>query len=102
MERDSQTRRNRKPRAILREAIGPGICYGHRMAKPARVPCPICKKENEFFAEPLGPFCSARCKMIDLGKWFGEDYRIREPLRADHFAEYEDLPEGKLDTTEET
>jgi endogenous inhibitor of DNA gyrase (YacG/DUF329 family) len=33
--------------------------------------------------------------MVDLGKWFGEDYRVSEPLRPDHFQEYEDLEGGK-------
>jgi len=39
--------------------------------------CPICKKpcaprpENRFF-----PFCSERCKLVDLGKWLGGEYRI--------------------------
>ncbi len=31
--------------------------------------------------------------MVDLGKWLGEDYRISEPLRPDHFASYEELSE---------
>ena len=41
--------------------------------------CPICKKpvaprrENATF-----PFCSERCRLIDLGKWLGEEYRIPE------------------------
>ena len=52
--------------------------------KPVVVKCPVCGKENEFFAEPTGPFCSKRCKMIDLGKWLDEDYKISEPLRAEH------------------
>ena len=67
------------------------------MAKSTRIPCPICGKENEYFAEPLGPFCSARCKMIDLGKWLGEEYKVSEPLRPDHFAEFENLEDGDLD-----
>jgi endogenous inhibitor of DNA gyrase (YacG/DUF329 family) len=67
------------------------------MAKSTRITCPICGKENEYFAEPLGPFCSARCKMIDLGKWLGEDYRVSEPLRPDHFAEFENLDDEDLD-----
>jgi endogenous inhibitor of DNA gyrase (YacG/DUF329 family) len=25
---------------------------------------------------PEFPFCSARCRLIDLGRWLGEDYRI--------------------------
>jgi endogenous inhibitor of DNA gyrase (YacG/DUF329 family) len=39
--------------------------------------CPICdaevapRAENELF-----PFCSARCKTIDLGKWLNEEYRM--------------------------
>lgn len=39
--------------------------------------CPICgeevtpRSENKAF-----PFCSARCKSIDLGKWLSEEYRV--------------------------
>lgn len=67
------------------------------MAKSTRLNCPICGKENDYFADPLGPFCSGRCKLVDLGKWLGEEYRVSEPLRPDHFAGFEDLPEGDLD-----
>ncbi len=70
------------------------------MAKSTRLPCPICGKENDYFADPLGPFCSSRCKLVDLGKWLGEEYRVSEPLRPDHFAGFEDLPEGDLDRPE--
>ena len=27
-------------------------------------------------ANPWSPFCSERCKLVDLGKWFGEEYRV--------------------------
>lgn len=37
--------------------------------------CPICKKEVPFGA-PEMPFCSERCRLIDLGKWADEEYRI--------------------------
>lgn len=57
------------------------------MSEKATVPCPACGKPAVFFAEPVGPFCSARCQMVDLGKWLGEEYRISEPLRPDHFSE---------------
>ena len=60
--------------------------------------CPVCGKPSEFNAPPVGFFCSDRCKMIDLGKWLGEDYRISEPLRPDHFAEFEEMPEKQLDS----
>jgi endogenous inhibitor of DNA gyrase (YacG/DUF329 family) len=38
--------------------------------------------------------------MVDLGKWLGEEYRVSEPLRPDHFAGYEDMPGGDLDRPE--
>jgi len=64
------------------------------MNAPSQIPCPICQKPVDFFAEPQGPFCSSRCKMVDLGKWLGEEYLISEPLRPEHFASFEDLPES--------
>jgi endogenous inhibitor of DNA gyrase (YacG/DUF329 family) len=65
------------------------------MPEKHQIKCPICGKPVEFFAEPVGPFCSDRCKLIDLGKWLGEEYQISEPLRPDHFAGFEDLEGGK-------
>ena len=38
--------------------------------------CPTCHKETEFEGNPFRPFCSERCKMIDLGRWSGEQYRV--------------------------
>ncbi|MGB8169975.1 MAG: DNA gyrase inhibitor YacG [Chthoniobacteraceae bacterium] len=63
--------------------------------KPAH--CPICGRETELAAAPLGPFCSDRCKLVDLGKWFGEEYRVSEPLRPDHFTEFEGAEGDDLD-----
>jgi endogenous inhibitor of DNA gyrase (YacG/DUF329 family) len=31
---------------------------------------------------PDWPFCSKRCKLIDLGRWLGGTYRIESPARA--------------------
>jgi endogenous inhibitor of DNA gyrase (YacG/DUF329 family) len=67
---------------------------------PAILPCAICGKQVDFFAPPMGPFCSERCKMVDLGKWLGEDYKITEPLRPDHLAEYENMEGPELDNPE--
>ena len=64
------------------------------MSSKRTIRCAICGKETEFFSEPVGPFCSDRCKMIDLGKWLGEDYRVSEPLRPDHFIETEESDEN--------
>lgn len=41
--------------------------------------CPTCRtlvtKDDEYF-----PFCSDRCRMIDLGKWASGAYRISSPV----------------------
>lgn len=70
------------------------------MPKKTEVKCPICGSVAEFFQEPVGPFCSNRCKMVDLGQWLKEDYRISEPLRPDHFEEFEHLEGKDLDKPE--
>lgn len=71
------------------------------MSKPAIVKCAICGRDADFFAPPTGPFCSSRCKLVDLGKWLGEEYKISEPLRPDHFAEYEEQFGEQLDRPED-
>ena len=39
--------------------------------------CPICAAEvTPRSANKAFPFCNARCKSIDLGKWLSEDYRV--------------------------
>lgn len=40
--------------------------------------CPICKKEIQK-ADPEFPFCSERCRVIDLGNWAMEKYRVPGP-----------------------
>lgn len=40
-------------------------------------PCPTCKKPADLSAKnPSRPFCSERCKLIDLGEWATEGYRV--------------------------
>jgi len=38
--------------------------------------CPICKRETRFEGNPFRPFCSERCKLIDLDNWLGGRYRV--------------------------
>jgi endogenous inhibitor of DNA gyrase (YacG/DUF329 family) len=40
--------------------------------------CPICKKEV-VLGDPEFPFCSERCRLIDLGNWAMEKYVIPGP-----------------------
>jgi endogenous inhibitor of DNA gyrase (YacG/DUF329 family) len=42
--------------------------------------CPICKKQVAL-GDPDFPFCSERCRLIDLGRWANEEYRI--PVAGD-------------------
>ncbi len=42
------------------------------------VKCPICGKDSVWEDNPFRPFCSERCRLIDLGKWASGDYRIPE------------------------
>jgi len=44
--------------------------------KDKKTRCPICRKEAPWDDNPFRPFCSERCRLIDLGKWASEDYRI--------------------------
>lgn len=40
--------------------------------------CPICGKQVKL-EDPFMPFCSDRCRIIDLGNWASEKYRISTP-----------------------
>ena len=44
-----------------------------------QVRCPICKKPVARSA-PVFPFCSERCRTIDLGKWASGQYVVSSPL----------------------
>ena len=44
--------------------------------------CPICKKEVQL-SDPEAPFCSERCRIIDLGNWASEKYVISTPARPE-------------------
>jgi endogenous inhibitor of DNA gyrase (YacG/DUF329 family) len=44
--------------------------------------CPICKRPARP-GEEVFPFCSSRCKLIDLGAWVDDRYRITRSLRPD-------------------
>lgn len=40
------------------------------------VKCPTCRKDTTWENNPHRPFCSERCKLVDLGAWADERYRI--------------------------
>jgi endogenous inhibitor of DNA gyrase (YacG/DUF329 family) len=43
---------------------------------PREVKCPICRKETPWENNPYRPFCTDRCRLIDLGAWTQGRYRI--------------------------
>ena len=63
--------------------------------------CPSCRKSGPWLEGSFLPFCSKRCQLVDLGKWFNQEHAISEPLKPSHFEKFEDLPPGKhLDAAE--
>ena len=38
--------------------------------------CPTCKSEVTKKEPGVWPFCSDRCKLVDLGNWAAEEYRV--------------------------
>jgi endogenous inhibitor of DNA gyrase (YacG/DUF329 family) len=55
--------------------------------------CPICQKPVQM-SDPFMPFCSERCKLLDLGNWASEKYVISEPVRLSDVEDVEsDDPE---------
>lgn len=57
--------------------------------------CPICDREMTGPSPadwPQFPFCSPRCKTIDLGRWLNEDYRVP--------ADEEGTPDGGAEADE--
>jgi endogenous inhibitor of DNA gyrase (YacG/DUF329 family) len=55
--------------------------------------CPICNQPTHWKDNPDRPFCSERCRIIDLGNWASEDYRVSIPLK--------DIDEGAVEQNQE-
>jgi endogenous inhibitor of DNA gyrase (YacG/DUF329 family) len=68
-------------------SAGPGARSAGRW-----VACPGCGTPALFApANPFRPFCSERCRLVDLGEWAAEAYRV--PVRPEPGAP--DSPEGE-------
>lgn len=52
--------------------------------------CPVCKKNEVAIGDPDFPFCSQRCRTMDLGNWAAEKYVISTPLGRQPEAEAKD------------
>ncbi|MDP6118587.1 MAG: DNA gyrase inhibitor YacG [Planctomycetota bacterium] len=52
------------------------------------IDCPVCDRSVSFrrFSDaPFFPFCSRKCKLVDLGRWFNEEYSIERDLDISDF-----------------
>jgi uncharacterized protein len=63
-----------------------------------KVRCPGCKKFVEFENNPFRPFCSERCKLIDLGAWAMEKHAIPSDPVADDSESATDASKKDEDT----
>lgn len=61
--------------------------------KELLVTCPHCKKTFSYYDSKYRPFCCERCRMVDLGVWLEEGYRM--PVKPDELEDEEELPEHK-------
>jgi endogenous inhibitor of DNA gyrase (YacG/DUF329 family) len=59
------------------------------------VRCPTCHKMLAWKGNPFRPFCSERCRLLDLGKWLGGGYAI--PAADDETEEPPDEGTGTED-----
>lgn len=49
--------------------------------------CPECRKRFRYksvSAHEWFPFCSERCKTVDLGRWFNDEFALVEDLNKGH------------------
>jgi uncharacterized protein len=63
--------------------------------------CPICSKRFEIASldqNPAFPFCSERCRLIDLGRWIDERYSVPVPANAQ--GQEDDSDESSADDAE--
>jgi uncharacterized protein len=42
--------------------------------------CPICRKDTDSEQDQHFPFCSDRCRLLDLGNWASEKYKVSKPV----------------------
>lgn len=64
--------------------------------KQLAVTCPTCKKKFNYYSSEFRPFCSEKCRLIDLGQWFMESYTVPvEKLSEEEIQTLEELVHEK-------
>ncbi len=62
--------------------------------------CPTCQKAV-LEASKLFPFCCDRCRLLDLGKWLNEEYKVTRPLKPQTDAQADQIEDEEEGTTED-
>jgi endogenous inhibitor of DNA gyrase (YacG/DUF329 family) len=72
------------------------VVVGEKESDMARVTCPACRQAFESDASRSMPFCSERCRLIDLGRWFEEQYSmpVERDRELEEFKDQDDAPEN--------
>jgi uncharacterized protein len=84
----------------MRAGFAPHSAQGVTMIRPQT--CPICDTElatNAAISSLLFPFCSERCKLIDLHRWTEGKYAVIDPLTPERM--FEELAENDPEAFEE-
>ena len=68
----------------------PLIRFGCRSVKHR---CPICRKPTDSERDAEFPFCSERCRLMDLGNWAAEKYKISAPAHDESESESDESEE---------
>ncbi|MBI2487551.1 MAG: DNA gyrase inhibitor YacG [Deltaproteobacteria bacterium] len=61
-----------------------------------QVTCPRCAKLVQWERKEWRPFCSERCKLLDLGAWASERFRVpEEPILDENLKQLNEIDEEK-------
>lgn len=64
--------------------------------KQLTVACPRCEKKFNYYSSEFRPFCSEKCRLIDLGQWLTESYTVPvEKLTEEEIQTLEELVHEK-------
>jgi endogenous inhibitor of DNA gyrase (YacG/DUF329 family) len=68
------------------------------MNKILKIKCPNCKEKFNYYSSEFRPFCSDRCKMVDMGHWLNESYTVPIQKTPDAMP---DLDEFEIDEADQ-
>ena len=62
------------------------------------IPCPQCRKPTDISEKtPFRPFCSERCRLIDLGAWASEEYQVDGQTQSEQLGDLDVGSDEKSD-----